>query len=61
MSDDKRIVVRTTTEFHAVLKGEADRRRRSLNSQVLEILETYFDANRLRVRLSELEKPPSHP
>ena len=56
MSDEKRIVVRTTEELHAVLKQEAERQRRSLNSQVLEIFETYFDANKLRLRLQELER-----
>jgi predicted HicB family RNase H-like nuclease len=56
MSKEKRIMIRTTKDFHAKLAEQAKEEKRSLNKQLLTILETYFDPGALRARLSELER-----
>ncbi len=58
--EEKRITIRTTTELHERLTQEAARQRRSLNAQIEEILETYFDVRRLELRLAELKGDTSH-
>ncbi|GIV81688.1 MAG: hypothetical protein KatS3mg051_1042 [Anaerolineae bacterium] len=53
--EEKRITIRTTTYLHERVSQEAARQRRSLNAQIEEILETYFDIRRLELRLAELK------
>lgn len=58
--EEKRITIRTTTYLHERVSQEAARQRRSLNAQIEEILETYFDIRRLELRLAELKGDTNH-
>lgn len=58
--EEKRITIRTTEDFHKRIEQSADDHHRSLNSEILVILETYFSVDKLRWRIEELERhPPS--
>jgi len=43
--EEKRIMIRTTEAFHKVLADIARNKKRSLNNQLLEILEEYASKN----------------
>lgn len=51
--DGKHIMVRTSPEFHAQLVELAERENRSLNKQILTILEQYVQAH-------PVDPAPSH-
>lgn len=55
--DEKRIMIRTTEAFHEILAQIARDNKRSLNNQLLEILEEYAAAH----SPAGTKLPPSRP
>lgn len=56
MSSVKKVSMRIPTELHARFSRLADKNNRSLHAQIIEAMETYSDAQKLRLRLLELER-----
>ena len=54
----KQLTLRLEEDFHAQLYQVSKEKKRSLHSQILVILASYFDAQALRDRLAELERTP---
>jgi hypothetical protein len=55
----KQIALRLEPAFHNQIAALAKKEHRSLHSQVILMLQTYFDAHLLRRRLDELEQRTS--
>lgn len=56
MSDTKQVALRLETPFHDRIKNLAARESRSLHSQIVYILQAWFDRDALLRRLSELDR-----
>ena len=57
--DEKRIMIRTTEAFHQVLRSIAKENKRSLNNQLLEILEEYAAKHSPAGTVLPPSRPPS--
>jgi predicted HicB family RNase H-like nuclease len=50
----KKVSMRIPADLHALYVEMADKNNRSLHAQIIEAMETYADANKMRIRLEQL-------
>lgn len=56
VSEQKQVALRLDSDFHAKIQNLAKKEKRSLHSQVVFVLNAWFDPQALRDRLAELDR-----
>lgn len=59
--NDVRVTLRIPPQLHAMVKASSADARRSLNAQILAMMETYFDEYELQKRINDIRRDAQDP